>query len=77
MKMNRAHAPASFAAACPTGSAQSAHQCSLIDGTVFESSKLGLSRWFLAMQPLTQSKNNVAAPELMRKLGVSCRTAWT
>lgn len=53
-----------------------AHQCSLISGTVFESSKLGLSRWFLAMQLLTQSKNNVSALELMRQLGVSYRIAW-
>lgn len=53
-----------------------AHQCSLISGTVFESTKLPLSRWFLAMQLLTQSKNNVSALELMRQLGVSYRTAW-
>jgi hypothetical protein len=53
-----------------------AYQCSLICGTVFESSKLALSRWFLAMQLLTQSKNNVSALELMRQLGVSYRTAW-
>ena len=55
--------------ACP-------HQCSLISGTMFESSKLPLSRWFLAMQLLTQSKNNVSALELMRQIGVSYRTAW-
>jgi len=53
-----------------------AHQCSLISGTIFESSKLPLSRWFLAMQLLTQSKNNVSALELMRQLGVSYRSAW-
>jgi len=53
-----------------------AHQCSLLSGTVFESTKLPLSRWFLAMQLLTQSKNNVSALELMRQLGVSYRTAW-
>jgi hypothetical protein len=53
-----------------------AHQCSLISGTLFESSKLPLSRWFLAMQLLTQSKNNVSALELMRQLGVSYRSAW-
>jgi ribosomal protein L37AE/L43A len=52
------------------------HQCSLISGTIFASSKLSLSRWFLAMQLLTQSKNNVSALELMRQLGVSYRTAW-
>jgi ribosomal protein L37AE/L43A len=52
------------------------HQCSLISGTVFEASKLPLTRWFLAMQLLTQAKNNVSALELMRQLGVSYRTAW-
>ena len=34
------------------------------------------SRWFMAMQLLTQSKNNVAALELMRQLGVCYKTAW-
>ena len=53
-----------------------AHQCSLISSTIFESTKLPLSRWFLAMQLLTQSKNNVSALELMRQLGVSYHTAW-
>ena len=53
-----------------------AHQCSLISGTIFEASKLPLTRWFLAMQLLTQSKNNVSALELMRQLGVCYRSAW-
>ena len=44
-----------------------AHQTSLI---------MPLSRWFLAMQLLTQSKNNVSALELKRQLGVSYRSAW-
>lgn len=52
------------------------HQCSVISGTIFESTKLGLARWFLAMHLLTQSKNNVAALELMRHLGVCYKTAW-
>jgi ribosomal protein L37AE/L43A len=56
-------------AACP-------HQTSLISGTMFEASKLSLTRWFLAMQLLTQSKNNVSALELMRQLGVCYRSAW-
>ena len=47
--------------ACP-------HQTSLISGTVFEASKLPLTRWFLAIQLLTQSKNNVSALELKRHL---------
>jgi hypothetical protein len=52
------------------------HQSSLISGTIFEATKLPLSRWFLAMHLLTQSKNNVAALELMRHLGVCYKTAW-
>ena len=52
------------------------HQCSLRSGTIFASSKLPLSRWFLAMQLLTQAKNNVSALELKRQLGVCYRTAW-
>jgi hypothetical protein len=43
---------------------------------MFEASKLSLTRWFLAMQLLTQSKNNVSALELMRQLGVCYRSAW-
>jgi ISXO2-like transposase domain/Transposase zinc-ribbon domain len=52
------------------------HQCSVISGTVFESTKLGLTRWFLAMHLLTQSKNNVSALELKRHLGVCYKSAW-
>ena len=51
-------------------------QTSLISGTIFEASKLPLSRWFLALQLLSQSKNSVSSLELMRQLGVSYRTAW-
>jgi transposase-like protein len=52
------------------------HQCSLTSGTIFESTKLPLTRWFLAMHMLTQAKNNVSALELKRHLGVSYPTAW-
>jgi transposase-like protein len=52
------------------------HQCSIISGTIFESTKLPLRRWFLAMHLLTQAKNNVSALELKRHLGVSYPTAW-
>jgi len=51
-------------------------QCSVIAGTVFEATKLPLTVWFLAMQLLTQSKNNIAALELKRQLGVSYPSAW-
>ena len=52
------------------------HQCSVISGTVFEATKLPLTRWFLAMHLLTQAKNNVSALELKRHLGVCYKTAW-
>ena len=52
------------------------HQCSVISSTIFESTKLPLTSWFLAMHLLTQSKNNVSALELGRHLGVSYKTAW-
>jgi transposase-like protein len=52
------------------------YQCSMLVGTMFQATKVPLRCWFLAMQLLTQSKNNVAALELRRQLGVSYPTAW-
>jgi transposase-like protein len=52
------------------------YQCSLVSGTLFESSKVPLPSWFLAMHLMTQAKNNVSALELKRHLGVSYPTAW-
>ena len=52
------------------------HQCGVISDTIFEATKLPLTRRFLAMHLLMQSKNNVAALELMRHLGVCYKTAW-
>jgi transposase-like protein len=52
------------------------HQCSLTSGTIFASTKLPLTVWFLAMQLLTQAKNNVSALELKRQIGVCYRSAW-
>ena len=51
------------------------HQSTLISSTVFESTKLPLTRWFQAMHLLTQAKNNLSALELMRHLGVCYKTA--
>ena len=52
------------------------YQCSVTSGTVFENTTLLLTVWFLAMHLPTQAKNNVAALELMRHLGVCYLTAW-
>ncbi len=51
-------------------------QSTVISGTIFQSTKWSLRRWFLAMHLLTQAKNNVSALELKRHLGVCYKTAW-
>jgi len=51
-------------------------QTSLTAGTIFESTRLPLRLWFLGIYHLTQPKNNVAALELKRLLGVSYKAAW-
>jgi transposase-like protein len=52
------------------------HQTSLIAGTVFEGTKLGLTVWFLAMYLISQAKTGLSALALKRDLGVSYPTAW-
>lgn len=47
------------------------HQCSLTSGTIFASSKLPLTIWFLAIFLLTQAKEGMSALSLGRLLGVS------
>jgi hypothetical protein len=59
-----------------TSSAARRYRCSLVSGTIFESSKDPLPCWFLTMHRMTQAKNNVTALELKRHLGVSYPTAW-
>jgi ribosomal protein L37AE/L43A len=51
-------------------------QTSLIAGTMLQQTQLPLTKWFLAMYLMTQSKTNIAALALMRQLGVSWKTAW-
>ena len=52
------------------------HQTSVTAGTIFASTKLALTTWFLALFFLTQQKNGISSLELMRHLGVSYPTAW-
>src|SRR3954471_16291765 len=53
-------------------------QHSLLVGTIFEQTKTGLSRWFLAVYLVTSSKGGIAATELRRQLGLgSYGTAWS
>lgn len=52
------------------------YQASVKAGTIFAASKLPLTKWFLAIYLMTQSKNDIAALELMRQVGVKYDTAW-
>ena len=51
-------------------------QCSVIAGTLFDTTKLPLTVWFLAMHLLTQAKTNMSMLELSRHFGVSYPSAW-
>jgi transposase-like protein len=49
---------------------------SVLVGTIFENSKVPLSKWLLALYLMSASKNGVAANELRRTIGVTQTTAW-
>ena len=51
-------------------------QTSLIAGTLFQSTHLALSIWFLAIYLVSQAKTGLSALDLKRQLGVSYPTAW-
>ena len=51
-------------------------QTSVRAGTVFHKSHTPLVKWFLAIYLLTGAKNDIAALELARQLGVKWDTAW-
>jgi transposase-like protein len=53
-------------------------QHSLLAGTIFEQTKTGLTRWFLAVYLVASSKGGIAAAELQRQLGFGgYQTAWS
>src|SRR5208337_3594831 len=45
-------------------------------GTVFERSKVPLSKWLAALFLLTASKKGVSAHQIHRSLAVTYKTAW-
>jgi transposase-like protein len=45
-------------------------------GTIFERSKMPLSKWWLAIHLMASSKKGMSAHQLHRMLGVSYQTAW-
>ena len=51
-------------------------QTSLIAGTLFQSTHLPLTVWFLAIYLIGEAKTGISSLALKRQLGVSYRTAW-
>ncbi len=51
-------------------------QFSVLVGTIFEDSKISLSKWILGIHMMCAGKNGVAALELQRTLGIAYRSAW-
>jgi len=45
-------------------------------GTVFERSKVPLTKWWLASHLMTSSKKGISAHQIHRMLGVTYKTAW-
>ena len=46
------------------------------NGTVMESSHIGLHKWLMAFYRLSSSKKGISAHQLMRSLGISYKSAW-
>ena len=51
-------------------------QFSVTVGTVFERSKVPLTKWLLATHLLCSSKKNISSHQIARTLGVTYKTAW-
>lgn len=51
-------------------------QFSVLVGTIFEDSRIPLSKWVMALHLMCAGKNGVAALELQRQLGINYRSAW-
>src|SRR5450759_743885 len=55
---------------------QCREQFTVTVGTVFERSKLPLSKWLAALFLLTASKKGVSAHQIHRSLGISYKSSW-
>src|SRR5262245_49495900 len=51
-------------------------QFSVTVGTVFERSKIPLSKWLMAAYLMCSSKKGISSHQLHRTLGVTYKTAW-
>jgi transposase-like protein len=52
------------------------YRFSVRTGTVFQSSKLSLTKWFLAVYIIGESKKGVSGHQLARMLKITTKTAW-
>jgi transposase-like protein len=52
------------------------HQTSLTAGTIFDNTKLPLTKWFQGIYLISQDKKGVSSMELHRHLGISYNAAW-
>src|SRR3977135_1745527 len=56
------------------------HECkgqfTVTVGTVFERSKVPLTKWWMAAHMFNQGKNGASAHEIHRQVGVTYKTAW-
>ena len=66
----KAHRPGLYYCAACNG------QFTATVGTVFERSKIPLTKWLMAAQMFNSGKNGVSAHEIHRTLGVTYKTAW-
>ena len=46
-------------------------------GTMFEGTKIGLQKWFVAIWLITSHKKGISSVQLSKDLGVTQKTAWT
>ena len=52
------------------------YQYSVTTGTIFHSSHLPLTKWFLAIYLICSAKKGISAKQLQRQLDVTYKTAW-
>src|SRR6266571_6883139 len=52
------------------------YQFSVTSGTIFHDTHLPLSKWFLAIYLMTESKKGMSALQIKRTINVSYETAW-
>jgi hypothetical protein len=53
------------------------HKTRLLAGTIFQDTKLPLTKWFRAMWEIVSKKNGCSALALQGILGVTYKTVWT